>query len=274
MTTATRTSTGSDIVRQTVVIAATTFMIIAALFGVGLLGGTPVEDLQGGDLSAEATVLAPASSAFSIWSVIYLFMIAYTVWQALPSQRASERQRKVGYLIALSAVFNGAWLLAAQFVTLFATVAAIVLLLITLAAAMRVLVLNPPRTALESLLTDVTVGLHLGWVSLATVANSTAWLAADVVPAEAGEQAEVWGIMVLLVVAVIGAAIAIGTRGRLAPGLAMAWGLTWIGVGRTAGEPVAEPVAYAAWAAAAVVLLVPIILWIRGRRGELDLDRR
>ena len=30
---------------------------------------------------------------------------------------------------------------------------------------------------------DVTVGIHLGWVSLATVANVTAWLAADVVPA-------------------------------------------------------------------------------------------
>ncbi|MFS0866315.1 tryptophan-rich sensory protein [Microbacterium sp. 179-B 1A2 NHS] len=272
--TTTHPGTRSDIVRQTGVIAATTFMLIAAAVGGGLLGGTPVQDVQDGNLAADATVLAPASSAFSIWSVIYLFMIAYTVWQALPSQRGSERQRRVGWVIALSAVLNGGWLLAAQFLTLFATVAAIVLLLITLAVAIRILVVDRPRTLIESLLTDVTVGLHLGWVSLATVANVTAWLTADVAPASWGEASDAWGIGVLTVVAIIGSALAIGTRGRLAPALAMAWGLTWIGVGRATGQPESMPIAITAWIAAAIVLLVPIVLWVAGRRGELDLARR
>lgn len=267
-------ATRSDVTRQVVVVSATVFMLIAAMFGAGVLGGTPVQDLQGGALSADATVLAPASSAFSIWSVIYLFMIAYTIWQALPSQRASERQRRVGYVIALSAVFNGCWLLAAQFTTLPVTVATIVLLLITLAVAIRILVRNPPRTIVESLLTDVTVGLHLGWVSLATVANTTAWLTAEVAPASWGDAADTWGIAVLVVVALIGAAIAVGTGGRIAPALAMAWGLAWIGVGRTSGEPASMPVGVTAFVAAAIVFLVPVVLWVTGRRGELALARR
>ena len=45
---------------------------------------------------------------------------------------------------------------------------------------------------------------------------------------------------------------------RIAPGLAMAWGLTWIGIGRLAGEPGSTPIGVAAIVVAAVVLLVPL----------------
>ena len=121
-------STGSDLARQIVVISAVVFMIIAAMVGVGLFGGTNVRDLQGGALDADATVLAPGRSAFSIWSVIYILMIAYAVWQAVPGQRARDRQRRAGWWIALTAVLNGGWQLAAQFLTLPATVIAIVVL--------------------------------------------------------------------------------------------------------------------------------------------------
>lgn len=258
-----------DILRQSLVISAVVFMVIAAMFGAGVLGGTPVQDLQGGALAADATILAPASRAFSIWSLIYLFMLAYTVWQALPSQRTSERQRRVGYPIAVTAVLNGAWLLAAQFTTLPLTVLTIVLLLVALGATMRLLVRHPPRTAAESIFTDVTVGLHLGWVTLATVANITAWLTAEVAPESWAVVADVWGIAVLVAVVLIAAATAIGTRGRLAPALASAWGLVWIGVGRFAGEPGSTPVAITAWIAAAIVVAVPLVLWATGRRGEL-----
>lgn len=266
-------SRSSDLTRQILVISAVAFMIVAALVGSGVFGGTPVQDLQDGALSATATVLAPASSAFSIWSVIYTFMIAYTIWQALPSQRASERQRRVGYPIALTAVLNGVWLLAAQYTTLIITVLMIVVLLVALGWTIRLLVQNPPRTVAETIFTDVTVGLHLGWVTLATVANTTAWLTAEVAPESWGRAADAWGVAVLVVVALIAAASAIGTGGRLAPALASAWGLLWIGIGRFSGEPQSTPIAVAAFVAAAVVVLVPIALWIRGRRGELALAR-
>ena len=63
-----------------------------------------MQDLQGGALDADATYLAPARPAFSIWSAIYLGLIAYTVWQAMPGQRASSRQRALGWWIALTMV--------------------------------------------------------------------------------------------------------------------------------------------------------------------------
>ena len=85
-----------DLARQIAVISALGFTLVAVLVGVGGLGGTEVENSQGGQLSAQGSYLAPAGPAFSIWSVIYLGLIGYAVWQALPGQRASERQRAVG----------------------------------------------------------------------------------------------------------------------------------------------------------------------------------
>src|SRR3546814_16885577 len=104
----------SDLVRQIVVLSAVSFMLVAAMVGTGLLGGTPAQDVQDGALDADASYLAPAGPAFSIWSVIYLGLIGYAVWQALPRQRAHPRQRARGWLGALTRVLHGLWLVHAQ----------------------------------------------------------------------------------------------------------------------------------------------------------------
>lgn len=267
--TASRAGTGfrSDLVRQIGVISATCFMLVAAMVGTGLFGGTNVRDLQGGALDSDATVLAPDRPAFGIWTVIYLLMIAYTVWQALPGQRARERQRAAGWWIAATAVLNGGWLLASQFLNLVATVVAIIVLLVALGATLRVLSRHRADSAVDVVLLDGTVGLHLGWVSLATVANITAWLTAEVAPASWEAYQDVAGIAVLVVVALVGVALAWRTGGRIAPALAMGWGLVWIGVARTTGEPASAPVGITAFVVAAVVLIAAVAVRVspRGR---------
>jgi len=269
----TPTPEGADIARQIVVALAVAGMIFAAMVGVGLFGGENVRELQGGALDADATVLAPGRPAFSIWSVIYVLMVAYAVWQALPGQRSRNRQRRAGWWIAATAVLNGCWLLAAQFLNLLATVVVIALLVAALAATIRVLVAHPAERITDTLFADVTVGLHLGWVSLATVANVTAWLAADVVSPSWTAAADAWGVAVLVVVALLGVALGWGTRGRLAPGLAMAWGLAWIAVARSSADPQSAPVAIAAGAAAAIVVLVPLVMVLTGRPGRGEFTR-
>jgi hypothetical protein len=42
--------------------------------------------------------------------VIYLGWIAFTIFQFLPAQKSSPRQRRLGYLFALSGLANAAWL--------------------------------------------------------------------------------------------------------------------------------------------------------------------
>ena len=86
------------------------------------------------------------------------------------------------------------------------------------------------------MLIDGVTGLHLGWVTLATVANVAAWLTA-IGPADWEGAADLWGIVVLIAVAIIGLSIGAASRWRLAPALALAWGLTWLAVARLTGEP-------------------------------------
>src|SRR6478752_1920000 len=185
-----------DLTRQIVVIAAFCFMIIAAMVGTGVFGGTSVQDLQGGALDQDGSYLAPARPAFAIWTVIYLGLLAYTVWQALPRQRARDRQRALGWLIAGTMVLNGLWLVVAQFGSLALTVLAIIVLLALLGITFHRTVEEPDDGWADRLLVDGVTGLHLGWVTLATVANIAAWLTSVGDPGW-DAAADLWGILVL-----------------------------------------------------------------------------
>jgi len=258
-------STGRDIVRQSTIIAAAVFMIIGAAVGGGAFGGESVAELQNGALSAQGSYLAPAGPAFAIWSVIYLGLAAYTVWQALPAQRVSTRQQAIGWWVAASMVLNGLWLVTARYLNLVATVIVIAALLAVLARIIIMLGRDRASGPVDLTLFDGTMGLHFGWVTIATVANTAAWLT-QTLPAELGEQADAWGIGVLVVVALIAVASALATR-RLAPALATAWGLVWLAVGRLGGEPQSTPIGVTALVVATVIVVAGVIGLLRGRRA-------
>lgn len=100
----------SPLVRQVVVTLTFAVCVVGSLIGVGVFGGTPVAEAAGGLLWADATHLAPASPAFSVWSLSYTALGAYTVWQWW--DRTDER--RVAWLVAASLVLNAAWGLAVQ----------------------------------------------------------------------------------------------------------------------------------------------------------------
>lgn len=258
-------SAGRDIMRQSTVIATAVFMLIGAAVGGGAFGGEAVAELQNGALSAQGSYLAPAGPAFAIWTLIYLGLAAYTVWQALPAQRDSSRQRAVGYWVAASMVLNGLWLVTARYLNLIATVVVIAALLIVLARIIVLLGRDRASGLIDLALFDGVMGLHFGWVTIATVANTAAWLT-QTLPAALEDQADAWGIAVLVVVAAIGAASALATR-RLAPALATSWGLVWLASGRLGGEPQSTPVGVTALVVAAIIVAAGVIGMLRGRRA-------
>jgi hypothetical protein len=257
-------SAKKDIARQSLIIAAATFMLIAAAVGGGAFGGESVDELQGGALSAEGSYLAPAGPAFSIWSLIYIGLLAYTVWQALPTQRADARQRAVGPWIAVSMVLNGLWLVTARYLTLWLTVLVIALLLAVLARVIVLLGRHRAKNLADRILTDGANGLHFGWVTIATVANTAAWLT-QIAPQSWGEAADAWAIGVLVVVLVIGVTAALAT-GRIAPALATAWGLAWLAVGRLTAEPESTPTGITALVVAVALVAAGVVAVLRSKR--------
>ncbi len=245
--------TSSDRLRQVGVSVAEVFCVLGTLVGVGVLG-TRVEESSGGALAADATLLAPAGPAFSIWSVVYLGLAAYTVLQWVPSQAVSARQRRAGWWAAASMVLNATWLLVTQQGWLWVSVLVILALL---AVLVRVLVVlhQEPRTGgwVETVLVDGTFGLYLGWVAVATCANITATLVESGVEPGTGP-AQAAAVAVLLVVAAVGVLVARTLGGRLAVAAAMAWGLAWIALGRSTDEPASTVTAVVAAVVAIVVL--------------------
>lgn len=257
----------ADIARQIAVGVAVLLMLAAALAGSGLFGGQGIAEAQGGALAPDATLLAPAGPAFSVWSLIYLGLIGYAVWQALPRQRASSRHRALGWWIAATAAVNALWVLCALVAPLLWTVVVIVVLLVLLVIAFCRTVLTrhvsnhgPSRAAqtpwLDAVLIDGVTGLHLGWVAVATLANTAALIAAGDALEETARTG--WAIGMLVVVVIAGLVSTLFTRWRVLPALGMAWGAAWIGVERLAGEPHSVVVGVVALVVAGVLVVVPL----------------
>ena len=122
----------------------------------------------------------------------------------------------------------------------------------------------PPESLPDRIVTDGTIGLYLGWVCVATAANVTALLVASGFTGW-GLAPELWAVIVIAVAALVGIALAWTSRGRISPALTLAWGLTWVAVGRLAGEPESLVAGIAAAVAAGVVLVVTVLIGMSRR---------
>lgn len=239
--------------RQVGVTLAAVFCVVGTLVGLGVLG-TRVEESSGGSLAADATLIAPAGPAFSIWTPIYLGLLGYTVWQWLPEQATDRRHRSTGWLAAVSMVLNAVWLLVTQQGWIWVSVLVIVGLALTLFVLVDRLHRRPSYGPGEGVLVDGTFGLYLGWVCVATFANLFAALANSGVRLDGGWVAVVGTVLVVAGVAVLGTWLARRFSGRWAVATAIAWGLGWVAWGRLAAEPTSIAVGVAAAVAAVVVL--------------------
>lgn len=138
--------TPADRARRVTVLAAEIFCVVGTLFGIGVIG-TRVEESSGGALAATATLIAPAGPAFSIWTPIYLGLLAYAVWQALPANASRDRVRRTGWLAAVSMLLNAAWLLVTQQGWIWVSVVVILMLALTLGTLVQRLSVEPAEPA-------------------------------------------------------------------------------------------------------------------------------
>lgn len=245
--------------------------VIGAYVGSGAAGGTPIQDAAGGALSASSTAIAPDGPAFSIWSVVYAGLIGYAVLQLFRTAN-DERHERLVVPAVLSLLLNAAWILSVQFGFLWASEPIIVALLVVLIWTFTILRRTPSRGVVEAILTDGTFGLYLGWVCVATAANTAAVLTAAGFRGF-GRGQDPWGVVVAAVAGLVGVLIALWGRGRLAPMASVACGLAWVAVARFEGPLVSVPTAVAAVVAAAAVVVVTVVVraragWVGGRAGR------
>ncbi len=258
----------SDRPRQITVTLAEIFCVLGTLVGVGVIG-TRVEESSGGSLAADATLLAPAGPAFSIWSVIYLGLAAYTVWQWLPGPGRSELARRTGWMVAASMVLNAAWLLVTQQGWIWVSVVVILALLLVLARLALELASTSEDAAgrIGTWLVRLTVGLYLGWVAVATFANIAAAFASSGVNVTSGG-AVVVAVLALVLVTSVAVALMRAEPTRWGVAAAAVWGLSWLAFGRFADEPRSAVVGIGALVAVFAVAVSAAALTV-GRRSDV-----
>ncbi|MBA2620317.1 MAG: tryptophan-rich sensory protein [Acidobacteria bacterium] len=172
------------------------------------------------------SLLTPAGYAFSIWGLIYLGLIIFSIYQAMSSQAENARFKRIRALYIINCAANCAWIFLWHHEQIWASLAVIFTLLGTL-----VLInarLQNKRDAAETWAARVPFGLYFGWATVATVLNFTLALASSGVETSAST-ARISASVIVAAVTILGVVVRLKLS-TAAYALAIAWALTAIAV--------------------------------------------
>lgn len=232
--------------------------VIAVIVINGLANALPLNGQNTGEISDRFQVyFVPAGYVFAIWGLIYVGLVAFAVYQALPAQRDNSRLRSIGYLFALSCVANIAWLFLWHYEIFPLTLVAMLsLLLLLIAIYVRLDIGRAQVSKVEKWLVDIPFSIYLGWITVATIANATSLL--DYLNWSGwGLSPEVWTVIMLIAGVAIASAVSL-TRGDVAYMLVIVWAFAGIAV-KHAGTPVVATAAWVMTALAALMLVVGLL---------------
>ena len=217
----------------------------------GLANALPINGMNTGEISDSFNVyFVPAGYVFSIWGIIYIGMILFTIYQASPKQADNPRLVRIGWWVVLGNLANASWIFFWHYLLFGWTLVFMLLLLVTLLFTYEGLRKdNADATRAEFWLASVPYSIYLGWISVATVANVTdvldfyGWGGFGISP-------ETWMVVMLTVVAALAWLMSI--RRQDVAYLAV---LVWAIYGITVKFPVAGIVTSATWGALALIVV-------------------
>jgi hypothetical protein len=246
-----------DTIRQ----LANLFTVLLALTVNTLAVALPLNGQDTGEISDRFDVyFVPAGYVFSIWSLIFLGWIVFTIFQLQPSQKENPRLRRLGYLFAFSNIFNAAWLFCWHYNQFGLSVLVMLALLgLLIASYLRLNVNRSPVGYAEYWSVDALFSIYLGWITVATVANITDWLY-YVGWDGFGISAQLWAVIMLAVASLLGLAMAL-TRRDVGYVAVLAWAFIGIAI-KQASAPL---VVTSAWAAAVFMLGLALYSLLRRR---------
>jgi len=187
--------------RQIITILATLLTITVN----GLANALPLNGQSTGEISDRFSIyFVPAGYVFSIWGLIYIGLIAFAIYQALPNQRENEIIKKISPAYWIGNLANSAWIFLWHFEFFPLTLIA---MLILLASLLYIYVqLGGPSSGLENgqkWFVNTPFSIYLGWISVATIANFSqvlfflGWGGWGISPA-------IWAVILLAIATLLG----------------------------------------------------------------------
>ena len=195
-----------------------------------LSNALPINGQSMPEISARyASLFTPAGFTFSIWGVIYLALLAFVIWQALPAQRTSRKVAGISPWFKVNCLANALWLVVWHYDLLVLSMLLMLVILVTLVRIYALLITDIETAPFaEHLVLYLPFSLYTGWVVVATIANAsilqTAWGFDD-----AGMAAVDWTLVKLAVAGAIGATMLLRFR-DIPFALVVAWAAFGISV--------------------------------------------
>lgn len=205
------------------------FNVIAAA---GMVNGVTPAEIS----NSYPTVITPAGYAFSIWSLIYLGLISFSIYQLLPAK--IPRLSSIRTLFILSCLLNCGWIYFWHHRQIAACFAIITILCIVLVLIIRRIPVS--EGIIESIAVRAPFGIYLGWVSAAAIVNFAILLAH--LNIDVGSSQGPLGATLILVATGLALLYRFVLRDHLAP-LAIAWALTAIAVKQSGNTAVVSAAA-------------------------------
>ena len=152
-------------------------------------------------------LFVPIGLTFSIWAVIYFFLIGFSIYQArdlFKSEKIEETYlNKIGYYFILSNIANSIWIFMWHFRLV--PLSFVFMIIILFSLIMIYLRLGIRKVELENskkIWVHTPFSIYLGWITVATIANATALLVVLGVPSF-GLIPEILTIIVIVVAVLI-----------------------------------------------------------------------
>lgn len=200
-----------------------------------LANALPLNGLTTGEISDAYPILfVPAGYVFSIWGVIYLGLLAFTVYSVTRKGLADPRVDAVAGLAVASNLFNLVWIFLWHYQQFPLTLLAMGGLLVSLLVIyVKLGVGREKRSWQGKLLVDTPFSIYLGWVTVAVVANIAQVL--YVLGWRGAPLSEVLWTVILLGVASLLGVLMIFLRKEVAYPLVLVWAFVgiWVKQGAT-----------------------------------------
>jgi hypothetical protein len=144
----------------------------------------PLGGKNTGEISNQfSNLFTPAPVTFAIWSIIYITLLIFSVYQLSSVFSRKENiavegiVHKIGGLFILVNILNATWIVAWHYQQIAVSVLIMTILLITLLRLnIHLGVGLSSFNTREKYISHLPFALYLGWISIATIANITAFL--------------------------------------------------------------------------------------------------
>lgn len=233
----------------------------------GLATALPLNNKSTGELSDQyPNLFVPAGLTFSVWGLIYILLAVFVIFQIVAAYRNDKglipAYRKVGALFLVTSLFNMAWIFAWHYEIVGLSVIIMLLMLGSLLSIYsRLGIGKSTASGKEQYLVHLPFSVYLGWITIATIANITAWLV-DINWSRFGLSEQFWAVLVIIVAIAITLAM-LTRRGDIFYSLIADWALLGILLKRMAASPAVQSVILVTIVGLALITLGIIIQIVR-----------